>query len=1476
MSLDSLHDRLRAGIGADGVLPLTRAAFPEAASVLDPLRIDKLLVGGAKLSRTESSITLEGSAPLLGAPAAHMALKLEGTEAPVPLLSASLPEHWTFRDAFPDLPPSRRRDPVHRSAATQQASILYEFAFESPRIEVRPMADGAGGITLAGRTSLPAEYARLAKVLAVAPGVEAHATLSLPMAGAAGVRMDLLGERPALTVGGLVVSNVGVRVETRAGVGDEPDRTVLECEGTLAIGKTDPVEIRITSEYGVDNRVFRFQAEAAPDEVTLSRGIQALAELAGGEASEFSLPEGLGVLDAFSLRQVVTEVDLRRGHVRYLGMQVAADRRWEIAEGFHVTDLRFGWLLLYPFAKGRTLNASVAGTLELGTGQPVRLDVSAAKDQGFTFSGALRAGDRIDLAGLVATALGIHGDLPAAAIDELEIEATTAGDFRLDGSLATDWHVDVDHRRFTLERVSFALHREGSRKDAFLSAQADVAGSRLFVQATVASDAAAGTGVEFEGGTLAGGEPIHLTRVVAWALDFFGVTLPASVPDITLKNLDVRFNTLTKEFHFEGETDVPIEVPFLAGDANRAHAAVNLTSTVNAATGKRTLSGYMEADVTIGSSVFTVRYALGAASHVFTASWESTATSGYLGLNTLLGAIGAGHDVHIPDAVDLNLRRVYFEYAAELHSLTLGADSATYGEAFLTAMKPLAADGTPGSWQFAFGLQYPGTLKLSDVPGLGGHMGAADIFRFDELGIMIASADFASWTPPALPPLRAPTDTAEPPARTPVAAGSAFPLKKGISFLGIIDLEASESGGDLAALRTVLPDPKLTITAAYDAGAANFSLRAALQGSIDIPTGGTSDLRIGNASLELDFPNPVAFKIRGELALTFDHEVIDVEPQITVSAEGVELSVPISFPNGWKAPMGIEGLTLDQVAFAMGVNFLPAPGVNLGLSGAAHVGTAAPKSDEFAFVLEIIEEVPDPLLLSFAIDEISVEEALRLFAPSAEHVGLPEFVKQIRATEVSFFWAESIVVMPDGTVARPGLRFRGNVQVLDFAAHAAVSIDSSGMMGEVMMGPIHIGHVASITGGGEGVYRNQRDGKPVPLTVLPEKSPAPVERVQLVPPGGPVVRLRTSQSPWLYASIHVTLFDALSEEIEALVSDQGVHFKLAYAITDAVKAELDCTVDRSGLAAHAEFGLHLKADLGPIRIAGIDFGTIHLDAGFDLTMTLEASAERFLLELTGDFGFEGARLTFPTLRIDVAPASLAELPQRLVRHLGENLEEVFADLFDVAGRLVEEAAKEVARLAEEAAAEVARLEKAAIEEAARLEKEAEEAVERAAHEVAAEAERVAAETKRIAEAAAAEVEAVAKAAEAEAERIAGEIAKAAEAAEHEVEAIGKEIAREAQQVEQAVEKLAADALHEAEQIAHAVEAEAQQVLALARQVGDELIRGAQQVVNALANEAQALWNEAKHLAEAAAEALRQAARAIEHAAESAWHAVKKY
>ncbi len=990
---------------------------------------------------------------------------------------------------------------------------------------------------------------------------------------------------------------------------------------------------------------------------------------------------------------------------------------------------------------------------------------------------------------------------------------------------------------------------------------------------------------------------IKLDECVKELLTVVGVSINTPLPPLDVYNIVTSFNTSTKDFSFSADTSTQIEIPFLTGKDAKIHAKVNLQSAIDAATGNRQLSGFMEGDFTIGTSKFTLQYAVGKDSHVFEASWESTSDQDLLGIDTFLQKMGVSHDVSISPKLDLNLKKVYLQYQAERETLMLVADSASYGEVFLIVSKlpigqphPDESVPDPGTsdWQFVFGWNYEDISKLSAVPGIGSQFKPADILHFESLSIIISSADIKQFEIPDMPAMKMLTSGADASTqnaaqigtsstpRKPVAQGSTIPLGKGLAFVAVLDMAKSDQSGNMPSLRTIVPDPTLTVVTAIDLKKKAFTIMALLDGSVTIPTGGKSDLKIGNAALSFIFNDGPAFQISGELAMHFDHETINVDPKLTVMVEGIEFQVNVVFKNGWKKAMGIPGLTLDVVGFELGVDFIP-PGVNIGLKGQSHIGKQPKSSDNFAFVLEVIEEIPDPLLLSFYLKEIDIPTAMQVFVPEQKLPSLPTFVKQIKMTEVSFYWAQEPVPLPDGTIAQPGLRFGGNLQILSFQAHAALAIDqTSGIAGEFEMSPVHFHNILSISGKGQGVYLNKKNGKVLPVKVKPDKDQTGVEKVEIVAPGGPVFAFRTTQSPYLQVSIEVSFLDMLHEEIEALVQSDGIYFKLEYEIGSLARAEIDFTLTKAGFTAHSYFGLHLKADIGPIKILGIDFGTIHLDTGFDIELFVTASPEKFEFSVNGEFDFEGARLHFPELKLEFAPKSLEELPKLIIEHIIENADEIFKDLFDAAGKLIKEGVKELEHLGEEAGEEIAKIATEAEQEAEKIVGEAARAVEHTVEEAAAEVEKIKQEAAQVLTDAKNEVVKIGEAAEEEVEKIGTEIVHVAEEAEKEVEEIGKEIAEEADVVAKAVAKLASEAAEEVKAIAKAVADEVAKVLDEARKVADAVIDAAKKVVSALEDEAKALWNEAKKLAEAIEEAAKKVAHAVEHTAKKVWHAISKY
>ncbi|HLA62801.1 MAG TPA: hypothetical protein VK610_00120, partial [Rhodothermales bacterium] len=908
MSLTDLRDQLQQQVTAQQELVLRSTLVPALDGALTSLLLTTLPLRTATVDLTDDVLVVTGSGDLLSLRDVSVEVRVTGDDGDAAAVTVTVPAHWSFADSFPGLPPSYKADDAHPGLPSLQPSLLYDLGLTDVTLTVKGGGGAAVGVTFEAQATLPAGYDHITTVLGLGATATLSGTLTLQSGGWPDVDLAFtVAGGTTLGVGSFHLKDAGLRIQTRRGTNGASDLTVLSCEADLLFGDGQgggtPPTLHLAADYDLDNGAFRFTGEAPDPGLSLADGVGALAEVVGVDAATFTLPSPLDQLAHVYVQEVDVAVDTQDDTVSHLGFVVGTDLTWPIVPGFlEVTDLSTGWVFFSPFSGTSTFSATVSGSLAFGSADPkTYFDVTAHRDSGFSVTGELREGSTIDLAALVASALGVQPGLPAFAIDSLEVEASTSGDFRLQGSVASDWGITIDHRIFSLEQITFDLQKDGDTKTGQLYGQFDLAGSRLYVRA--AFDAASGTptGFDFEGGTLPTGDPISLTGVVSALLELFGASLPSSAPDITLKNLDVAFNTATKVFKFKGETDTEIEVPFLSGDDAQIHATVDLTSSVDSATGNRQLTGLMEGDLTIGSSVFKLQYTLGQASHVMTASWTSTSDSDLLGFDTLIGALGLSDDVEIPHDLDLNLKQVYFEYQVETGTLKLVADSATYGEAFFITSNfslddptaggdPQPASGTGRG--YVFGLAFDAS-KISQVPVLGSGLEDADVFHFEELGLVISSADFKGFTVPQLPALPAVggdgAPSTVPAPRKPIAADTTLKLQKGISIVGVVDLDSSDSSGQMDALKKVSPQSRLTVTAAWAASQNTFTLQAVLDGSVTIADGFT----LGNAGLAFIFADGVTFQVYGDLGLMLDHRRIDVTPRLAISMEEVEFEVNV-------------------------------------------------------------------------------------------------------------------------------------------------------------------------------------------------------------------------------------------------------------------------------------------------------------------------------------------------------------------------------------------------------------------------------------------------------------------------------------------------------------------------------------------------------------------------------------------------------
>lgn len=302
-----------------------------------------------------------------------------------------------------------------------------------------------------------------------------------------------------------------------------------------------------------------------------------------------------------------------------------------------------------------------------------------------------------------------------------------------------------------------------------------------------------------------------------------------------------------------------------------------------------------------------------------------------------------------------------------------------------------------------------------------------------------------------------------------------------------------------------------------------IALQVAIPGSLKLDAGGGNSLALSapvlriKDNLEIPEAGP-EFDIQGGLDIHFSGQRLQMtgwlalaEESLTGHVQLTELSLPIPLTPIAMLP-GVQ-LVINKdkpLSLDLGLQFEPS-GLDLGLSGSF----AIYKDDkdlvygDAGFVLELVEEVPQPLYVEFGADELSIpvlleaitgvqyrlrlaDAAAKLAAAGAEateaaadevgdlaggEVGsdvkaaseaadkaakgastaieaaesalghLEAILSKVELRDVRFHWADSIVNLPDGSTVMPGVGIRGGLRIFDWDAFAVLDLSTQGIPG---------------------------------------------------------------------------------------------------------------------------------------------------------------------------------------------------------------------------------------------------------------------------------------------------------------------------------------------------------------------------------------------------------------------------------------------
>jgi hypothetical protein len=167
----------------------------------------------------------------------------------------------------------------------------------------------------------------------------------------------------------------------------------------------------------------------------------------------------------------------------------------------------------------------------------------------FRFGGNLAPGNTISLKAIIAYYFGVSDGFPEINVTEFTVFARPGnGYYTLETSISTDWQfIIANGKAIALQTASASVEYTKTGASGSVSVTFAVAGIALYLSA--AYNATDG-GWLFKGGSNNNSGPVPAGGVFKELGDYFGIGLPQVLTNATISNLNLSFNTGTKDFTF--------------------------------------------------------------------------------------------------------------------------------------------------------------------------------------------------------------------------------------------------------------------------------------------------------------------------------------------------------------------------------------------------------------------------------------------------------------------------------------------------------------------------------------------------------------------------------------------------------------------------------------------------------------------------------------------------------------------------------------------------------------------------------------------------------------------------------------------------------------------------------------------------------------------------------------------------------------
>lgn len=813
------------------------------------------------------------------------------------------------------------------------------------------------------------------------------------------------------------------------------------------------------------------------------------------------------------------------------------------------------------------------------------------------------------------------------------------------------WQFSLGATAFHLEQLQFELQKTiGQSAKGHVRAQLQI--GTLDIALSAGNDADSTSAGWLFSTEIAHKADLSLQQMMGDLGQLFHFDTPGWLPDILIHEIDLSFHTSSHHFHFNGTATLNEAM----GPVKKGEIYLSLDLEKNAESNRHQVSVLLEGNVTISDTLVAFKADLGKSDWSLHIDWNQGDGKpiDLLDLARLSGSTSTFPSV--PEKVKemLSLSSAEFNYHHE--ASTFNATVTTTGGASVV----LAGSKESSNWGFLFGIGYQ---KPEDIPTLGESLKPiVEEIELENFWFLINTFE-NSATKPKLP-------QAFPHQLDPAKIG------KGLAAMATLQLNSSHRHRGFNELKQHLPATELTFLAAASEkdGTAGITLYAGLSGEVEIPTGQGNHLVLEDCGLQLDWHGAhIGLQLQGTVHFTLDHVPITTLVGLDINEQGADVRMKLAFDEGWKL-FGLDQVILDELDLLVGVVFEP-PGVELGLQGAMHLEGEETKADQLGVVLEFVGEIPNPEYFALSIKEINLSSLLTMFTGGSAH-GNSQVTNTLKASNLSVYWAERALTLPDGTTARPGFGLHGEFDILGWKAYAHLDAHTdTGISGHAETSAINW-HILKLSGNGQGVYGHEywdeTEGTWMRIDNTGSKKISENTRtrtVELVPPGGPMIHFDSNHSPFIAISIHAQLFGILSSEFDLEVTDHGFDFNLHFEVPYITNLRLDCHLAGNSFTANGSFFAGLDFDIPTI------FGEIDIELGIyaDMDLAVGASISDFVLALEGGIDVMGVHIPFARVNMSNPPQRLEQVPLWLAMHFAESVfppfHELFQDAYDELNKL---------------------------------------------------------------------------------------------------------------------------------------------------------------------------------------------------------------